>query len=103
MGNFSANPFDSIQERFDQIEQSLLMMSEMMKSLNLTTPPVSQEDIRFSIDELAVYLRKSKVTIHRYKANGVIPFHQAGRTVYFKKAEVDAALSSIPQPKKRRG
>ncbi|SOD12393.1 helix-turn-helix domain-containing protein [Pedobacter xixiisoli] len=46
----------------------------------------------FSISELAEYLKVTKATIHAYKKRGVFKFYQTGRTVYFIKSEVDAAL-----------
>lgn len=51
-----------------------------------------EQDEELSITELAKYLKRSKVTIHAYKKNGVFPYYQTGRTVYFKKSEVDKAL-----------
>lgn len=56
------------------------------------TQPEAPE--RFKIQELADYLQVTKATIHAYKNRGVFPFYQTGRTVYFKKSEVDAALSN---------
>lgn len=45
-----------------------------------------------TITELATYLKCTKSTIHAYKNRGVFPYYQTGRTVFFKKSEVDAAL-----------
>lgn len=59
-----------------------------------------QKDERFTIPQLAEYLQVNKLTIHRYKKNGVFPFYQVGRTVFFKKSEVDAAMSSLAFKKK---
>jgi len=47
---------------------------------------------QFTIAELAVYLKCTKATIHAYKKRGIFPYYQTGRTVYFKKVEVDKAL-----------
>jgi excisionase family DNA binding protein len=47
-----------------------------------------------TIKEAAEYLGVTKVTIHRYKNDNVFPYYQTGRTVYFKKAEIDSALSN---------
>lgn len=46
----------------------------------------------FSIQGLADYLKVTKSTIHSYKNRGVFKYYQTGRTVYFKKSEIDAAL-----------
>jgi excisionase family DNA binding protein len=55
--------------------------------------PVSKEEIQqFTISELAAYLKCTKATIHAYKKRGIFKYYQTGRTVYFKKSEVDKAL-----------
>lgn len=57
----------------------------------LTNQP-QEPDEKLSRTQLAKYLDKTLPTIDRYKANGVFPFYQTGRTIYFKKSEVDKAL-----------
>lgn len=58
-------------------------------------PQAAQEpQQKFSISGLAEYLDCSKATIHAYKRRGIFPYYQTGRTIYFKKAEVDAALAN---------
>lgn len=52
----------------------------------------AEEPQTFTISELANYLKVTKPTIHAYKKRGILPYFQTGRTVYFKKSEVDAAL-----------
>jgi len=56
------------------------------------TPAPVEKPQTFTISELADYLNCTKATIHAYKKRGVFPYYQTGRTVYFKKNEVDAAL-----------
>ena len=87
------NPFSIIDERLANIEKCL---AKIMSVISENPQPVlaSIDDVKLSIDELATYLNKDKSTIHRYKKNGMFPCYQAGRTVFFKKDEVDAALSS---------
>jgi excisionase family DNA binding protein len=89
------NPFSIIDERLANIERCLtqLMSAVLDKPQQLLVDRV-EEETRLTITELAQYLNKDKSTILRYKKNSVFPFYQAGRTVYFKKNEVDAALSS---------
>lgn len=41
----------------------------------------------FNIGELAEFLKCSKVSVHKYKKNG-LPFYRIGRKVLFKKSEV---------------
>jgi excisionase family DNA binding protein len=52
-----------------------------------------EKEITFSIPELANYLKCTKATIHAYKKRGIFPYYQTGRTVFFKKSEVDKALA----------
>lgn len=59
-----------------------------------TPPPPVEIDQNLSISELAEYLKVSTVTIQKYKSRGIFKFYQAGRTVFFKKSEVDLALAS---------
>jgi excisionase family DNA binding protein len=98
------NPFSALELRLESIENSLRLLVELQPT---TTPARQQElgvgDQRFNISELAQYLNVGRPTIHRYKNNGVLPFYQAGRTVYFKKHEVDAAISSIQAKNKKGG
>jgi len=47
-----------------------------------------QDEPLHNIDEIAVYLGVSKVTIHAWKREGKLPFHRLGRRVYFKKSEI---------------
>jgi excisionase family DNA binding protein len=55
---------------------------------------VHLEDERLDYAGAAEYLGVSKQTITKYKNNGVLKFYQTGRTVYFKKSEIDQALAS---------
>jgi excisionase family DNA binding protein len=48
---------------------------------------VKEKDIHFTLDELAEFLRCSRVSIHKYKKMG-LPFYRLGRKVLFKKSEV---------------
>lgn len=44
-------------------------------------------DEHFNIQELAQFLKCSKVSVHKYKKIG-LPFYRVGRKVLFKKTEV---------------
>ena len=55
--------------------------------------PEPDREQTFSIAGLAEYLCCTKATIHAYKKRNVFPYYQTGRTVFFKKSEVDAALA----------
>ncbi len=89
------NPFSIIDERLANIEKCLAqLMSVILDKPQQELVDRMEEEARLTITELAEYLNKDKSTILRYKKNSVFPFYQAGRTVYFKKNEVDQALSS---------
>jgi excisionase family DNA binding protein len=93
------NPFEILIQQNTEILKQL----QLLMSLGIIPPPVVTThniDQKLSLDELAEYLGKDKSTIHRYKKNGVFPAYQAGRTVFFKKSEVDEAMSSQSKTKK---
>jgi len=67
--------------------------NEMEKFISIEKPTENADD-KLTISEAAAYLKVSKVTIHKYKNNALFPFYQGCGTVYFKKSEIDEALSS---------
>lgn len=85
------NPFEIISNRLSNIEEILLSIKH---DNPVITKELDQKEHTFNISELADYLKVSKPTIHAYKNRNIFPFYQTGRTVYFKKSEVDKALSS---------
>lgn len=83
------NPFEIFDKRLSNIESLLLSI----KYAESVAEPISAEQPQtFTISQLADYLNCTKATIHAYKKRGVFSYYQTGRTVYFKKKEVDAAL-----------
>jgi len=75
-------------ENFEQ-----LIKKSVTAALALTQPhPPTDPPQQFTITELAAYLRCSKATVHSYKKRGIFKYYQTGRTVYFKKSEIDTAL-----------
>ncbi|RZJ77715.1 MAG: DNA-binding protein [Flavobacterium sp.] len=48
---------------------------------------------RLTRNQLANYLGVTLPTVDRYRSRSVFPYYQTGRTIYFKKSEVDNALS----------
>lgn len=93
------NPFEALDMRLQNIERYLekLTQSTPIPAVNVIT-----EEIKFSQEELAAYLGVSRTTVHRYQKNNLFRSYKAGRTVFFKKDEVDAAMCS-EQPKKKKG
>lgn len=99
------NPFLLIEQRLTTIENHLQNL--LKEKPSPSSIPVNKEESnqKFSISELASYLQVAKSTIHRYKNNRIFPFYQAGRTVFFKKHEVDSAMQALKNDyyRKRRG
>ena len=56
-----------------------------------------EEDL-LSIEDVQKIFRVSKVTIHKWKKLGLIPFYKVNRKLYFKKSEV---LDSLKDKKRK--
>lgn len=92
------NPFSILEQRLEAIERYLKDLLSCTGNLpQLPENTVIEEETIFKAEELAKYLGCSKSTVMRYKRHGVFPFYQAGRSFYFKKMEVDKALSSVSE------
>ena len=61
------------------------------------TPEPIPEDL-LSIEDIQKVFKVSKVTVHKWKKKGLLPFYKMNRKVYFKKSEVIDAM----QHKKRK-
>jgi excisionase family DNA binding protein len=97
------NPFSIINQRLETIEKCLKDLLSLKDDLqHVVMNKAQEEDSTLTADALAGYLNCSKSTVLRYKKNGVFPFYQAGRSFYFKKQEIDEALSSTKGNKKLR-
>ena len=59
------------------------------------TDSQAQNDELIKLNEVAVLLNVSKVTIHSWKKSGKIPFYRISNKVYFKKNEVLEALKKV--------
>lgn len=46
------------------------------------------------IDEVKELLKVSKVTIHKWKKDGKIPYHRISNRIFFKKSEILESLKS---------
>ena len=78
------------------------MISECIKDAmtlerQVKTPEPIPEDL-LSIEDLQKVFKVSKVTVHKWKKKGLLPFYKMNRKVYFKKSEVIDAM----QHKKRK-
>lgn len=54
--------------------------------------PQQEPEELLRVNQLAEFLNVSKVTIHNWKREGIIPFHRLSNKVYFKKSEVISSL-----------
>lgn len=52
------------------------------------------------IDEAANYLRLTIPTLRKWRFEGKLPFYKLGRSIRFKKEDLDSFLSSCFQPSK---
>ncbi|HWY11699.1 MAG TPA: helix-turn-helix domain-containing protein [Bacteroidia bacterium] len=77
IGEFIALAKELINETINEKELEKKLLGET----------ADKKDEHFNIKELADFLKCSKVTIHKYKKNG-LPFYRTGRKVLFKKTEV---------------
>ncbi|MFC3559530.1 excisionase family DNA-binding protein [Pedobacter jamesrossensis] len=73
----------------------LIIQKSVTAAMAVSKPETitNETEQTFSIQELANYLGVTKPTIHAYKKRGIFKYYQTGRTVFFKKSEVDAALA----------
>jgi len=72
----------------------LLIKKSVTAALTQTQsiPDPTEESQQFTISELAAYLKCTKATIHAYKKRGIFKYYQTGRTIFFKRQDVDKAL-----------
>ena len=63
-------------------------------------PVAAEKDQMMTVKELAEYWGCHIQSIRLKKQKGELPFYQHGRTILFKKSEIDA-LTANPLPKKR--
>ena len=67
-----------------------------LKSQEKVTDPIPEDLL--SIEDIQKIFKVSKVTVHKWKKKGLLPFYKMNRKVYFKKSEVIDAM----QHKKRK-
>lgn len=72
-------------------------------SLLSQQPQKEEKEEDLTVNELATYLRCSRVTIHARKKDGTFPYYQVGRKVFFRKSEVDKVLRNAGYGEKKGG
>lgn len=51
-------------------------------------PASHDENDLLTIDEASKLLKKSTITLHNWKKQGIIPYHRISNRIYFKKSEL---------------
>ena len=90
---FVAMPLSDLLERFQN------MIDKALEKYGNKPPQTPIEEL-MTIEEVTKFLNVSKVTIHKWKKQKLIPFHRIGRRIYFKKQELINSMHSL-NPKKR--
>ena len=60
--------------------------------------PVHDDDF-IGMPEVQKLLSVSKVTIHKWKSKGIIPYHKLNRRLFFKRSEILNAVKNYPVDK----
>ena len=62
--------------------------------------PSEKEDELLKIEDAVKMFRVSKVTLHKWRKRGLLPFHRIASRIYFKKSELIAALNTAPRKRR---
>lgn len=80
------------------ISDFLNLVEETVKNTICNFQPqtsVQQPEKPITIDRVCELLSKSKVTVHKWKSEGRLPYHRISNKVYFYESEILAALKPI--------
>ena len=80
----------TLDELLDKITERINIALSIKASEKKDTP--TQEEL-LTIADLERLFNVSKVTIHKWKKKGLIPFYKMNRKVYFKRSEVIDSMS----------
>jgi hypothetical protein len=58
-------------------------------------PRTTNEDELLKIEDAVKLFRVSKVTLHKWRKKGLLPYHRISSRIYFKKSELNDALQYI--------
>ena len=75
----------TLDELLDKLTERINIALSIKTTERKETP--SHEDL-LTIEDLESLFKVSKVTIHKWKKRGLIPFYKMNRKVYFKRSEV---------------
>jgi hypothetical protein len=80
--------------KFDELTDLIKKcVSEAVSSSNKETSRELPSDDLLNIEDIQKIFNVSKVTVHKWKKKGLIPFYKMNRKVYFKKSEVINSMS----------
>lgn len=79
----------SVPELSEIIKKSI---SDFFASQHQEQKTDNPADDLLSIEEIQKIFKVSKVTIHKWKKKGLLPFYKMNRKVYFKKSEVITSM-----------
>ena len=71
------------------IRDAVLEALDYQKQQKDKEPP--SEDL-INIEDIQLLFNVSKVTVHKWKKKGLLPFYKMNRKVYFKKSEVISSM-----------
>lgn len=57
--------------------------------------PTTDDNELIKIEEVCKILNVTKVTVHNWKRDGVLPFYRIGTRIFFKKSEIVEAVIKI--------
>ena len=77
------------------------VIREEIKVLKETPPPEPEELLKMK--EVCQLLKVSRMTIHKWKEHGKIPFHRISNRIFFKRTEVLESLIKIERTKYQGG
>lgn len=77
-------------------------MKKIEKSDKPTKTTTYQQSEIMTRNDVAALFKISLVTVHQWIQTGVLRAHRLGTRVYFKRSEIDAAMTVI-EPKRNKG
>jgi excisionase family DNA binding protein len=80
---------DELKAYIQEAVKDSLKMIQQPKPIELDSDPL------LKIEEICSILHVSKVTIHKWKKAGRIPFHRISNRIFFKRCEVIESLKKI--------
>lgn len=87
--------FEDLPDEVSRLNDKIDRLESLLT--NNSNPPQSEEETLMDSRELSEFLDVSKVTIHKWRKQGRIPFIRIGTRIRFQKKDV---LNSLEQCKK---